>query len=259
MAAFPEGAPCWVDASLPDLEAGKRFYGGLFGWTFDEGSPDFGYYTQALSDGKKVAGLAPVMEGQEGTPPAWGVYFASRDIAETAEKIRANGGMTLMGPMEVGDLGSMLIAKDPGDAVFGVWQPGTHKGFDRQYQPGSFGWVEICVRETGGVDAFYPAVFSYEVQPVGDQNFDFSIWKLEGQPVAGRFKLGDDIPADVPPHAMVYFVVANCDDAIASVQKLGGKLRTGPRDSPYGRFAIVADQQGATFSVIDPRTTAGQA
>ncbi|MFE4643233.1 VOC family protein, partial [Streptomyces sp. NPDC056730] len=27
MDAFAEGTPCWVDVSLPDLEAGKRFYG----------------------------------------------------------------------------------------------------------------------------------------------------------------------------------------------------------------------------------------
>ncbi|MGP4003577.1 VOC family protein [Streptomyces sp. 8N706] len=259
MAAFPEGAPCWADVSLPDLEAGKRFYGELFGWTFEEGSPDFGYYTQALSEGKRVAGLAPFMEGQEDMPPAWGVYFASPDIARTAEKIGENGGETVMGPMEVADLGSMLIAKDPGDAYFGVWQPGTHQGFEKKYEPGSFGWAEICVREPERVDDFYPAVFPYEAQPAGDDNVDFTVWKVEGQPVAGRFKLGGDIPPDVPSHAMVYYVVASCDDAAGTVQRLGGKLRMGPKDSPFGRFAVVADQQGATFTVIDPRTTVGEA
>lgn len=34
-AAFPEGVPCWVDAQLADVAAGKRFYGELFGWTFE--------------------------------------------------------------------------------------------------------------------------------------------------------------------------------------------------------------------------------
>ncbi len=28
--------PCWVDAHLSDVAAGKRFYGELFGWTFEE-------------------------------------------------------------------------------------------------------------------------------------------------------------------------------------------------------------------------------
>ena len=34
---FAEGVPCWADAMLSDVEAGKRFYGELFGWTFGEG------------------------------------------------------------------------------------------------------------------------------------------------------------------------------------------------------------------------------
>ncbi|MGP3922579.1 VOC family protein [Streptomyces sp. 8N616] len=258
MAAYPEGAPCWVDAMVPDLEAGKRFYGELFGWTFQEGEAEYGYYTQAFHEGKNVAALAPAPEGQNGMPPAWSLYFASDDIARTAEKIRANGGVTMMGPMQVGEYGSMLMAKDPGGAIFGVWQPGTHKGFEKRYEPGSFGWAEIVVRETAGVDAFYPAVFPYEVVPYGDEAFDFNVWKLEGKPVAGRFKLPEDTPPDVGPHAMVYFVVGDCDDAVGTIRKLGGQVRMGPQDSPYGRFAIVTDQQGASFSVIDPQTKVGE-
>ncbi len=41
---------------LPDLEAGKRFYGELFGWTFSEGSAEHGGYTDAYRDGRAAAG-----------------------------------------------------------------------------------------------------------------------------------------------------------------------------------------------------------
>ena len=33
------GVPCWVDASQPDAEAAIEFYGGLFGWEFEEAMP----------------------------------------------------------------------------------------------------------------------------------------------------------------------------------------------------------------------------
>lgn len=33
------GAPCWVDASEPDPEAAVDFYGGLFGWEFEDVMP----------------------------------------------------------------------------------------------------------------------------------------------------------------------------------------------------------------------------
>ena len=33
------GVPCWVDASEPDPEAAIDFYGGLFGWEFEDVMP----------------------------------------------------------------------------------------------------------------------------------------------------------------------------------------------------------------------------
>src|SRR4051812_37082808 len=107
MAALPEGTPCWADAMFPDLEAAKSFYSELMGWTYDEGSEEFGNYTQARSDGKLVAAVVPQMPGME-SPAAWNLYFASPDAAATAEKIRENGGTLLMEPMQVGEFGTMV-------------------------------------------------------------------------------------------------------------------------------------------------------
>ena len=30
------GVPCWVDTSQPDPDAAADFYGGLFGWEFED-------------------------------------------------------------------------------------------------------------------------------------------------------------------------------------------------------------------------------
>ena len=35
---FPPGVPCWIDSEQPDPEAAAAFYGGLFGWQFEERS-----------------------------------------------------------------------------------------------------------------------------------------------------------------------------------------------------------------------------
>ena len=34
------GVPCWIDASLPEPEAALEFYGGVFGWEFEESMPE---------------------------------------------------------------------------------------------------------------------------------------------------------------------------------------------------------------------------
>ncbi|MEV6104387.1 VOC family protein [Streptomyces sp. NPDC051940] len=260
MPPTPDGTPIWADAMFPDVEAAKQFYGDLFGWTFEEGDPEYGGYTQALSDGKRVAAVVPRMPGMEDVPPAWTMYFASSDIAATAARIRELGGTTEMEPMEVGEFGSMLIARDPGGVQFGVWQPGTHTGFAKQNAPGAFSWAEVTTRDADKADGFFPALFGYEVQRMVDENIDFHLWSMPGSqmPSLGRFKMTADFPPEVPPYINVYFGVDDCDEAVAKVTKHGGQVHFGPMSSPFGRFAAVSDPQGAAFAVIDLATTEGE-
>ncbi|MEI5097411.1 VOC family protein [Streptomyces sp. PmtG] len=258
MTTHAEGAPCWADAMFPDVGAAKDFYGELFGWTFAEGAVEFGGYTQAFKDGKAVAAVVPQMPGMAGQPPAWNLYFATPDIAATAAKVRDNGGTTVMEPMAVGDFGSMLTAQDPSGVYFSAWQPNTHHGFELMGASGAFCWAEVTTRDADKADAFFPSVFPYEVKRMEDEQIDFHVWQLGGQPVAGRLKMTADSPAEVPPYVNVYFGVDDCDAAVETVRRSGGALHFGPMSSPFGRFATVGDPQGAAFSVIDLSTTEGE-
>ncbi|MEU2491310.1 VOC family protein [Streptomyces sp. NPDC007883] len=258
MADAPEGTPIWADAMFSDLEGAKAFYGEVLGWTFGESSSEYGNYTQAYADGKAVAAVVPPMPGQEGRSQ-WCLYLASPDAAATAGKIRQNGGTVLMEPMQVGEFGTMCLAQDPGGVTFGVWQPGTHKGFEATNVPGSFCWAEIFTREPGKADAFFPAVFGYGAKAVADPGMDFKVFDLGSDPVLGRMRMTDEeYPAEVPSYVQVYWTVADCDAAVATVQKLGGRLVFGPMTMPFGRFAAVIDPQGAPFAVIDTTTTEGE-
>ncbi|MQS13344.1 VOC family protein [Streptomyces kaniharaensis] len=261
MAATPEGTPCWADAMFTDLEGAKTFYGDVLGWTFGEASSEYGNYTQAFSGGKAVAAIVPPMPGSNGAgqaPSAWCLYFASPDAAATAERIRGNGGEVVMGPMQVGEFGTMVIAKDPAGVVFGVWQGGTHKGFEKQGEPGSYTWAEVLTRDAAKADAFYPAVFPYGVQRMDTEQVDYKVFRLGEQPVLGRMAMGPaDLPPEAPSYVSVYFAVDDTDAAIERVRAGGGTVHFGPMDSPFGRFAAVGDPQGAAFGMIDLGTTSG--
>ena len=55
----------------------------------------------------------------------------------------------------------------------------------------------------------------------------------------------------VPPHWMIYVSVADCDERAARIKQLGGNVCVPPTDIPnVGRFSVVNDPQGATFSII---------
>ncbi|HEY5835728.1 VOC family protein [Streptomyces sp.] len=259
MTEFPEGTPCWVDAMFSDLEGAKHFYGDVLGWTFGESAGEYGNYTQAYSEGKAVAAVVPPMPGAEGQS-AWCLYLASRDAAATAEKVKAAGGELLMEPMQVGDFGTMALAKEPSGAVLGVWQAGRHQGFEKRGEPGSYVWAEIFTRDPDKTDAFLPKVFPYKVQKMADEHIDFKVFRIgdNANPALGRMKMGEDFPPDMTSYVNVYFAVADCDAAVKRAVDRGAKLQFGPMDTPYGRFAAITDPQGANFSVIDMRKTEGE-
>ncbi len=259
MPAFGEGAPCWADVSLPDLAAGRSFYGELFGWSFRDQGEKFGHYTMATLDGKNVAALMAKMD--PAMPTAWGVFLATSDVAKTAAKVTEAGGQLMYGPDAVGTEGIMAGAIDPGGSFVGLWQPAGHSGFELVNAPGSFCWTENHTPEPEAVDAFYDALFGYETQQIGDGvHFDYKAWTLPGgeDPVGGRMKSGGDDPADPTSAFQVYFTVADCDQAADTVRRLGGEVLRDPQDTPFGRMAVVADDQGARFAVIDTERRAGE-
>ncbi|MFD3512038.1 VOC family protein [Streptomyces sp. NPDC058657] len=264
MTAFAEGVPCWIDATLPDVEAGKRFYGALFGWSFeDPADKEYGYYTQAYSgegEGRKnVAALAPKSDGR--MPTAWGVYFATPDAVALVARAKRAGGQIIMDAMQVGPFGTMAQIADPGGAVFGVWQAGTHPGFEKTAEPGSFCWTEAYVREPDKerVDAFYESVLGFRGTDLSEESgeADYLVWSPAGSDpgdekamIGGRSVIRGAFPAEMPPHFLSYFAVEDCDRTAAEVRRLGGRVTHPPFDIPYGRMAIAADDQGAVFAVL---------
>jgi predicted enzyme related to lactoylglutathione lyase len=239
-----------------DVEGAKSFYGDVLGWTFGESSSEYGNYTQAYKDGKAVAAVVPPMPGQEGQS-AWCLYFASPDAAATAQKIRENGGAILMEPMQVGDFGTMTLASEPSGAVFGVWQAGTHEGFEAISVPGAYAWAEVFTREPAKADAFFAAVFPFTAKQLDEPGMDFRTFNVGEDTVLGRMKMTEEFPPEVPSYVNVYFAVEDCDAAVAKAAERGAVLRFGPLSSPFGRFAALTDPQGASFSVIDLGTTEG--
>ncbi|WP_411075544.1 VOC family protein [Streptomyces sp. cmx-4-7] len=262
MAVRTEGTPCWVDAQLPDLEAGKRFYGELFGWTFD---PD---RDEALLRGRRVAGLVPKRDGR--MPTTWTVYLATENAGTLAARIRAAGGRMVMDPYPVGPFGVLALAADPGGAVFGLRQSGDDDGFAAVNEPGAFCWMEVYTRRPDAVDTFYATVFGYlgrQADP-GEEGAgpgpDHRIWSPPGSrpgddsAFGGRAVITDDFPAELPGHVLAYFRVDDCDGACATTVRLGGRVVSPARDIPRGRVAVLRDNQGALFAVFaEPEAGSG--
>ncbi len=252
MERYEDGVPSWVDLGSPDLAAAKAFYSGLFGWDTPDGPPEAGGYCVCLLNGRTVAGLGPKMN-PEG-PTVWTTYVNVRDADEVARKVTANGGQVFMAPFDVLEAGRMGIFADPAGAVFGVWQPNGHLGAGVVNEPGSLVWNELVTTDVAGAMAFYGAVFGWGAQAQGPLGADgvgaYTEWKVSDRSVGGLMAKPETMPAEVPPHWMTYFAVADTDKAVAKVEELGGTVMMGATDIEPGRFAVVADPTGGFFGVI---------
>lgn len=287
MAAFAESTPCWVDVSLPDLAAGKRFYGELFGWTFGEDSgAAYGHYTEAFSDGRRVAGLVAKKDGR--MPTVWGVYFATSDAVGLSERIVRAGGRTVRAPTAVGPFGVMAQARTRPARSSGSGSPGR-AGVSRRRAcrvpsagPSSIRATRSAsTRSTrrssasgGPICPAPPSTSAYGSRPVRNRPRPVGSSARparrrgrpapkEGRPVRNRRRPGrrsaDGASSRTRSswrcfyHFLVYFAVSDCDTTAGTVVRLGGRITTPPFDIEHGRMAAVMDNQGAVFAVLAER------
>ncbi len=243
-----DGTPCWVDLSVPDIDAARLFYEGVMGWQMQESPPEYGGYLNCMKNGRPAAGIGPKMMPE--APTAWLTHFATSDVDISAERVSANGGQVRMGPMDVMDLGRMAVCADPSGAVFSLWQAGRHAGLGVVNEPGSLIWTEQMSRSSQENLAFYSAVLlGSEFHDTSTDGHPYATFVSEGRDVGGVGEYGAD-DLELPAQWWVYLAVDDTDAAVDQVIKLGGSVIRPPADSPYGRVATVADNQGASFSLM---------
>lgn len=118
---------------------------------------------------------------------------------------------------------------------------------------GQFVWHEHLTKDPKAAIAFYSEVVGWKTQPFGEGG-EYVMWLGSQGPMGGVMKLPDDAAKmGAPPHWMGDIQVDDVDATAALAKKLGGKVYKEPSDIPtVGRFAVLADPQGASFAIFKP-------
>jgi uncharacterized protein len=251
--AHAPGTFCWVELGTTDSQAAKRFYTRLFGWKFqDQPIGEDQFYTTFDVGGKQVAALYQQDSQQvaQGVPPHWLSYVSIESADRSAARARELGATVILEPFDVYDFGRMSVIKDPTGAVLGLWEPRSHIGASLVGEPNSFCWNELTTSDTLRAESFYAGLFGWEPQkqPMGD--FEYTYFRQGERNNGGMMPIAPEW-GPMPPHWEVYFAVDDCDAKAGLSESLGGRIVTPPTDVPgVGRFATLADPQGASFSII---------
>lgn len=247
------GKVIWTDLVTPDIAGAKRFYGELFGWTFNDIHSADSDYAVALLDGRPVGGLfQPTVRGGEQRQPAWLTFISVRDVAEAARNIVSHGGKMLSPPRSYANRGRQAVVADPQGAVFAVLQSSSGDPQDVLAAPGEWIWSSVITRDPDTDAAFYQNVFGYDVFEIPSD--DDSKHMLLSSDDYARASL-NALPAGAAkrhPHWLNFLRVTSATDTAARVEGLGGRVLVKPfPDRHGGLVAVVADPAGAPFGLLE--------
>jgi predicted enzyme related to lactoylglutathione lyase len=255
---YQPGVPCWIDTWQADAEGAVAFYARLFGWESEDTMPPNlpGRHFMCRLRGRDVAAVAS-RPGAAPQDTTWNTYVWVENANQAAAAATTAGGSVVMAPFESLDGGRIAMVADPVGATIGVWQPGEHKGAQLVNEPGAWAMSQLQTPDPEGAKAFYGAVFGWHAEVFGSPEDGIALWRLPGyvggephQPVP-RDVVATMGPSGDKPTWMLDFWIHDADAAAATARQLGGAVVATPFDAPPFRSAVLADREGAAFSVSE--------
>ena len=247
--------------STPSSQTPKpqcSFYGGLFGWTFEEAVPPGapGSYLIAKLDGRDVAAVGP-----GDANPTWNTYIAVNDTDASAAATVAAGGRIVAAPWDAGPGGRAAVCADDSGAEFRLWQARRRLGAQVVNVPGAWNFSNLRTADPAATRAFYTALLGWVIDDAsgmvsvagyGDhlaRTVDPDIYQRQAGLPAGFV----DVVAGLEPTTggeptgwHVIFAVADRDASAATAERLGATV-TATGETPWTKTAEIVDPQGAAL------------
>jgi len=266
--AAPERVPALVDPRgqehhvgkvifeelvTPDLAASERFYGGLFGWRFQDLDAGSTRYATASLDGHPVGGLVQRDRRAGGHgQPAWLTFVAVRDVDAARATAVRHGATVLLEPRDVPDRGREAVFADPQGAVFAVLASSSGDPAEVLAEPGEWIWSSLFTRDPDTDAGFYQDLLDYEVFDLPSSGSDKHLMLASEDYARASANTLPATTAGAHAHWIDYVRVDDAAAMVAKARSLGARVLVAPRlDRHGGHVAIVADPQGAVFGMLE--------
>lgn len=253
---FRRGRFVWYELMTTNPDAAIAFYKQVAGWgiTPFQHDPSYRMWTVGKNPIGGVMRL-PEEARRMGSPPHWLPYIGVQSVDATVRQATGLGARTHVQPQDIPHVGRFAVLADPQGAAFAVYQSATAAPApDAAPKRGDISWHELATTNWRAAWDFYQALFGWQKTQAMDMG-PAGIYQTFGYGgpgmLGGMYNKPPDMPA--PPHWLCYVMVANVDQMVTTVTRLGGKVLNGPMDVPGGgRIAQCLDPQGAAFALHSP-------
>lgn len=238
------GAVVWHDLLTQDLAAAQRFYGELFGWSFQTFDLDVdGRYIQADLDGEPVAGLVGAGPTVEVNASRWIPVISVADPMQTVAALKAVDGDVFLEPTALPGRGTLAVIGLPTTAVAGLLRSETGDPDGPTGADGTWLWTELWLPEPPSLADTLTSAFGLS----SEREDDLIVMGVEG---VEHFALRPSPVEGLDPMWVSTLAVRDIDAVTAGVPAAGGTILAPADDRGTGlRTAFLADPSGAAFLV----------
>lgn len=247
------GKVVWADLVTPNLATAEKFYGGLFGWTFQSIRAGDSDYVVANDAGRPVAGLVEKpIPSSDRRQSAWLTFIAVRDVDGVKRTALAHKGKLITDSVTYAMRGRQAILADPEGAVFAILASSSGDPPDYLAAPGEWIWSSLHAKDPEVEASFYQSIFGYDVYDAESADgMEHVILSSDDYARASANSFPDN-QGRRHAHWLNFIRVENASDMAAKAVSLGGRVLVEPHaDRHGGMVAVVADPAGAPVGLME--------
>ena len=249
------GRVIWHDLLTTTPEASRKFYGELFGWTFEAPRIHTGLggdndYMLIRHNGRLIGGMvdANVLR-RDVNISQWITMISVDDIDAAVGRVVENGGTVLTEPTALMSRGSLAVLADTTGALFAMIQTNSGDPVAHEPEMNAFLWDELWTDDVTGASAFYQPVFGYQEQGLST-NDSLQDYLALGNGTRPQVGILANPFADERPVWVNYLRVADPAAITSRVEGLGGRIIVAAQDRDIGgQVAFVAGPSGAGIAL----------
>ncbi len=248
-----DGRFIWRETMTQDAGKTKAFYGGLFGWSFeDRPMGEMGTYTIIHREKGDAMGIGGIMQAgpqQKQIPTHWVSYASVPSVDASIAAAKANGGDAPWGPMDVPNVGRMAGIMAFDKAMLAVMTPeGPDQAPPARPPVGAFCWETLSTSDVDRAKKFWTAVCPWKAS-TGAGMPTFSV----GEGMENQVADIQTAQGPVPPNWLTFVVVEKIEPSCDKAGALGGKVMMPAMAVPgIGRIAVILDPLGAALGLFEP-------
>ncbi len=214
----------YVEFSTSNMEESKRFYSGVFGWTFTDTRSNSGSeYAVARSGDIYVGGIVAFAAPDDGSSYSrWLPYISVPNVDDAVSRGTTAGAEVAVSARNV-DLGRVAAMIDPEGAVIGLVNSAFGDPDDRTTAaaPNRPVWTELLADDAAAAAKFYGTLAGYDIETIERRGGQYTFLGNNGINRAGVFQKPG---TEYKPVWLTYFGVEDPAAAAALAESLGGTI-----------------------------------